>query len=129
MVVVKKVQHQLPSYDRQIQSRRIARKKQLHSRQAKQKLAMLGLVMACALAALTLVAHFTLIVRTNYELDRANRELMSLLEEQQSLRLQIAALRSPQKLEQIALNELGLVYPDQSQFVVLAAGNSAVSGN
>ncbi|MBS4023669.1 MAG: cell division protein FtsL [Dethiobacter sp.] len=90
------------------------------------KLTILCVLLLITLSALSLVAHFVLVVQVNYEIGRATRELLSMQEQQQQLKIEIAALRSPERLEKIALEEIGLHYPTHSQLIVLTAGNLEV---
>lgn len=82
---------------------------------------MLGVVAVLALMAISLVAHYTYVLQLNYKIDRSLHELHALQDTQQHLKLEIASLRSPDRLEKIAMEEIGLQYPDQDQFIILTA--------
>jgi cell division protein FtsL len=50
------------------------------------------------------------------------RELITqeqLLEEQKRLNLELATLKSPQRIESIALNKLQMIYPERKQVILL----------
>lgn len=54
-----------------------------------------------------------------YDLSQLKREEMRLKEIQQKLRLELAYLRSPQRLQRLAFQELGLGQPSSEQIIVL----------
>ena len=54
-----------------------------------------------------------------YDLSQLKREEMRLREIGQKLRLELAYLRSPQRLQRWALQELGLRQPSSEQIIVL----------
>jgi cell division protein FtsL len=121
LLVAKKVQEQkFPCYDSQRRRILIQERREHNARTAAAKTLALGLLFVAALTAVSLVNHFVSIVRVNYEIGRAARELQFLQERQQHLRLEIAGLLSPDRLEQ-AGREIGMEYPDQSQFIILTA--------
>ncbi len=57
--------------------------------------------------------------RIGYDLSQLKREEMKLKEENQRLRLELAILKSPQRLETQAVERLGLRQPTPEQIVVL----------
>ena len=83
---------------------------------------MFAVVFIFGLASVALIAHYTYMIQVNYQIDRSLHELNSLQKAQQHLKLEIASLRSPDRLERIALDEIGMKYPDQDQFIILTAG-------
>ncbi len=129
MLIAKKAagiyEQKFPCYDRQRQRKLIQERKEKNARAAILKTAALGAVFLIALTALSLINHFMAIVRVNYEIGRATRELQALQERQRHLKLEIASLLSPDRLEK-AGREIGLQYPDQSQFLILTAGTLEV---
>lgn len=126
MLVAKKPRSSIPYYEQQQQKRKSVERRANSSRLAVKKLTILCVLLLITLSALSLVAHFVLVVQVNYEIGRATRELLSMQEQQQQLKIEIAALRSPERLEKIALEEIGLHYPTHSQLIVLTAGNLEV---
>jgi cell division protein FtsL len=54
-----------------------------------------------------------------YDLSALKKEEMRLLEVNRKLRLELATLRSTQRLEDLAVNRLGLDQPSQRQIVLL----------
>ncbi|MCP4668394.1 MAG: cell division protein FtsL [Deltaproteobacteria bacterium] len=54
-----------------------------------------------------------------YDLSQLKKEGMRLREIQQKLRLELAYLRSPQRLQKLAFQELGLRQPSTEQIIVL----------
>lgn len=125
MLVAKKTEQKYAQqrnqfYEQQLKKKKMIEHRATNSSQAGRKVFALGLVFVMALTAISLVNHFISIVRVNYEISVATRELQSLFEDQQHIKLEIASLRSPDRLERIAM-EIGMQYPDQSQFIILAA--------
>lgn len=54
-----------------------------------------------------------------YDLSQLQKEEMRLLETNQKLKLELAILKSPQNLEAIATQKLGLSQPSSKQIIVL----------
>ncbi len=88
-----------------------------------QKYAQIILITVVVLLAVSVTAHYTAIVGANYQISRIQKELNSLIKEREALRLEVATLNSLERIESIAKNELGLVYPDSSQFIFLSLQN------
>lgn len=82
-----------------------------------------------AFLALILVALSAAVVQMNYNLEARTGELRALQDEGQHLKLKAASLRSPERLEKIALEEIGLQYPAQAQLVILTAERVTEAGN
>jgi cell division protein FtsL len=122
LLVAQKRQQQPSFYDQQ----RTKRKTGVHRQQklsiAVKKLKMFAVVFIFALASVALITHYTYMIQVNYQIERSLDELNSLQKAQQHLKLEIASLRSPDRLERIALEEIGMKYPDQDQFIILTAG-------
>ncbi len=57
------------------------------------------------------------VVRTGYEISRANAAEASLVEQNKRLRIEFLKLKSPDRIERIASNELDLVHPTGDQIV------------
>ncbi len=79
-----------------------------------------------ALAALVLIACSLFYVWTQhqiltlgYEISQTAREEQELLHRNQKLRLELAALKSPARIESMALNELGFVNPKKEQLIIV----------
>lgn len=58
-------------------------------------------------------------VNAGYGIDRENRRHQSLLKERNTLRIELARLKLPERIETIARTRLGLVMPDVQQKVML----------
>ncbi|MBR9986505.1 MAG: cell division protein FtsL [Desulfosarcina sp.] len=58
-------------------------------------------------------------VNAGYGIDRENRRHQALLKERNTLRIELARLKSPERIETIARTRLGLVMPDVQQKVML----------
>ena len=58
-------------------------------------------------------------VNAGYGIDRENNRHQALLKERNTLRIELARLKSPERIETIARTRLGLVMPDVQQTVTL----------
>ena len=125
MLVAKKRQPAISYYDRQRARKKNAARQTSNLHSAGVKLKMFGALFTCMLLAIVLIAHFTYVVNVSHKIDAEMNELRALQEEGKHLKLEIASLQSPQRLEKMGL-EIGLKYPDKDQLVVLTAG---VTGN
>jgi cell division protein FtsL len=61
----------------------------------------------------------TRVLNLGYRLSEAHRQHAKLVEESKKLHLEMARLRAPERVEQIALRQLELKHPDKDQIVVL----------
>jgi cell division protein FtsL len=59
------------------------------------------------------------IVSLGYEISQAIGEEQELLQENKKLRLELAALKSPRRIERMASQELGLVSPQKDQLIIV----------
>ena len=57
------------------------------------------------------------VVNTGYDISRANASKAALIEQNKRLRVEFLKLKSPERIEKIALNELDLVHPTGEQIV------------
>ena len=87
------------------------------------KLKMLAAVLICVLAAIAVISHYTYVVEITGEIESASAQLETLQEESKHLKLEIASLNTPERLEQKAY-ELGMQYPGKEQLIILTAGAS-----
>jgi len=68
-------------------------------------------VLLVATFAIVVTVRSETIVRAGYELVQVKSQALSLEKENELLRIDIAKLRAPQRIEQIATGELGMVMP------------------
>lgn len=59
------------------------------------------------------------IIALGYEVSQAAREEQELLQENKKLRLELAALKSPARIERMASRDLGLVAPQKEQLIIV----------
>jgi cell division protein FtsL len=59
------------------------------------------------------------VVNLSYDLSRAQKQRKELVEINKKLRIQLANLKAPDRIEQIALNQLGLRPPQRGQIEIL----------
>ena len=82
-------------------------------------------VIMVAIIAMFVTVQSEAIVRSGYNLVQMKAQLAKIDKENESLRLDIAKLKSPQRIQQIATSELGMVIPQN----VYCATNTDVSKN
>lgn len=58
-------------------------------------------------------------ISLGYEISRKSQEEQELLKENKKLRLELAALKSPGRIESMALKELGFMNPKQEQLIIV----------
>jgi len=120
LLIAKKWVTQTVLPDRQNVQRAAAGRRQHSLRLAERKVKMVSIMLVLALVAVALVAHFTYLVDINHRIGRSTEELRALQDESKHLKLEMASLQSPERLEKLAL-EMGLKYPGQEQLVILTA--------
>jgi len=59
------------------------------------------------------------IISLGYETSEAAREEQALLQENKRLRLELASLKAPGRIERMAQHELGLVPPQKEQLIIV----------
>lgn len=59
------------------------------------------------------------VVSLGYEIAQANKERGGLTDDNKRLKLEILSLKSPQRVEAIAVDRLGLVYPRGEQVIIV----------
>jgi len=59
------------------------------------------------------------VIYLGYEISRASEEEQNLLEESKKLRLELAALKSPKRIENVALKDLGFINPQKEQLIIV----------
>jgi len=59
------------------------------------------------------------VISLGYQISQASQEEQDLLKENKKLRLELAALKSPQRIEDIALKELGFTSPQKEQLIIV----------
>lgn len=85
------------------------------------KMITLWLLLLCALIAELLGYTWVRVqcVRVGYEIAVLNRETLRLIELQDNFKLELARLKSPQRITKIAREKLGLTMPAPRQMMVL----------
>ncbi len=82
-----------------------------------------GLLLCLIIISVGLITQYGQIVAGNYALHRMRNEIALLREENEQLLLDVRGLNSLDRIETIAVNELGLQYPEKRQWLILSAGN------
>lgn len=75
----------------------------------------LSLVAFMAILSLFYIWSRVQIVQYGYEINSLNDRRMSLLEENKKIKVEVATLKAPQRIEKIALEQLRMRAPDQTQ--------------
>ncbi len=83
------------------------------------KYAQIALVMFVFSVAVSVVGHYSVLTGISFQTTRLQREISALKDQQYHLQLEAARLSSLDRIEYIAKNELGLVYPDKNQHIFL----------
>jgi cell division protein FtsL len=59
------------------------------------------------------------VISLGYEISRASEEEQDLLKESKKFRLELAALKSPKRVENVALKDLGFINPQKEQLIIV----------
>ena len=73
------------------------------------------------LVALVYVGSHIRMTQLEYEIAAALHTKERMLEQQKNLKLEFATLKTPQRIEMIAMKKLQMVYPGNEQLIVLKA--------
>ncbi len=84
-----------------------------------QKYAQATIVMVLATLAVTVISHYSVTIGISYQVNLAQKQLEQLSEERNHLQIKKAQLSSLDRIEGIAKEELGLIYPEENQQVFL----------
>lgn len=89
------------------------------------KVVYFGLVLIAFLLGLVIAAKQAQVAVTGYEVSELKQQLAILELENQELVMEVGKLKSLERIEKIALNELGLVKPEAYQLVVVESRNKS----
>lgn len=79
----------------------------------------LGLVFVSLLFLFVYLWSRVNVVQYGYELSMVNSERAEFMEKNRRLRVELTKLKSPQRIELVATEELGLVYPRGEQVILI----------
>lgn len=85
------------------------------------KLYLIGLVFLVTVMAIATVDQFGRVIALNYQISQVEHTLHSAREEQQKLRLRAAQYSSLERIERVAIEDLGYQYPQEGQTKILTA--------
>ncbi len=85
-------------------------------------LTILGAFVAVVSVATAQVALRTRVIRAGYALSERMDEIRALEQENRQLRLELSLLKSPERIERLAREQLGLVRPDPQKMRVVRVG-------
>lgn len=80
----------------------------------------LQLVLLAAALAMLITIHSEYMVRAGYDLVQMKAHAAKLEKDNETLRLEIAKLKSPQRIQQIATSQLGMVVPQNAYYATAA---------
>ncbi len=80
-----------------------------------------ALILLLVITGVGLIGMHGRVVAINYQVEQTNREISHLLAEQESLKIEARKLSSLERIENIALTELGLQYPENRQWLHLSS--------
>jgi cell division protein FtsL len=80
---------------------------------------LIALILWSMVSGFTYVWCQTQVVNLGYRLSEAHRQHTKLVDENKKLHLELARLRAPERVEQVAVRQLGLKHPKKDQIVVL----------
>ena len=81
--------------------------------------AALAVALVCVACSLFYVWWHQQIISLGYELSQKSQEEQVLQKENKKLRLELAALKSPKRIESMALKELGFVNPQKEHLIIV----------
>ncbi|RJX29026.1 MAG: cell division protein FtsL [Dethiobacter sp.] len=96
-----------------------ARPKRVYS--PRESMLLCGLLLCLIIISVGIISQYGRIVAGNYQLQQMRREITLLQEEREYLRIEVKRLSSLERIETIAINELGLQYPEKRQWLILSA--------
>ncbi len=79
-----------------------------------------GLLLCLIAISIGLISQYGRVLAGNYQLEKMRKEIVSLQEEKEFLSIEVNRLNCLERVESIALDELGLQYPEQKQWLVLS---------
>ncbi len=84
-----------------------------------------GLLLCLIIISLGIISQYGRMIAGNYQVEKMHRQIALLQEENERLNVEASRLYSLERIEAIAINELGLQYPEQGQWLILSAkGNN-----
>ena len=89
-------------------------------RYLREGLKILVLLFLLVIIGMGLIGQHGRIIACNYRIHQLKEEMAALQEEKKSLRIEVQRLGSLERIEKIALDELGLEHPDKKQWLVLS---------
>ncbi len=90
------------------------------------KLKLVGMVFCCFLLALAVVVQYSRVVGTTREISGREREIAQIQDNNRRLQLEVSRLSSLQRIEEIAVNELGMRRPESGQVVIVSEENQNI---
>jgi cell division protein FtsL len=80
-----------------------------------------GILLCLVITSVGLIAQYGRLVAGSYQLHQMRREIYLLQEEKERLNIEVRRLSSLERIEEIAVNELGLQYPEKRQWLILSS--------
>ncbi len=80
---------------------------------------LIAIILWSMVSGFTYVWCQTKVVNLGYRLSEAHRQHTKLVDENKKLHLELARLRAPERVEQVAVGQLGLRHPNKDQILLL----------
>jgi cell division protein FtsL len=100
---------------------RLSAKRRRKPAVSRENLLFCGLIVCLIITSIVLINQYSRVLAVNYQIQQVGREISQLKEEQQHLLIEVKRLGSLERIEQIARNDLGLQYPEKTQWLVVSA--------
>ncbi len=79
------------------------------------------LILLLIAVSIGLIAQYSQVVALNYQIQQVDQQIAQLQKENERLALEVRSMSSLERIERIAVHELGLQYPEQKQWLRLSA--------
>jgi len=81
------------------------------------------LILCLVAISVAFISNYSSVVAVQYEIQQVEREISQLKEKNAQLQAEAKKLGSLKRIEAIALNEIGLQYPEEKEWLLLSAVN------
>jgi cell division protein FtsL len=117
LIVARKTPQHIPEHYLSPQKKSLPR----HKRQSKEHIIFCLMLVLVLAAVVLLITQYSQTVFASYRINKLERKIQLLNEEQNRLEVEVAKLGSLERIERVAVEELGLQYPDLNQLRLLEA--------
>lgn len=82
------------------------------------------MVVSLIITGVAFISQYGMVLSKNHQIQHTTQEISRLEEEKDNLRLQVRQLSSLERIETIAIDELGMQYPEDKQWLMISASNN-----